>query len=406
MPQRDKSKTAMQTYSVREITRYIRDLFEVDEILHDIWVRGEVGNLTKARSGHWYFTVKDSDAQLRCVMFRGAARGVRADVQAGVEIMVHGRVGVYEARGEYQLYADQIQAVGVLGDLHLRFEALKAKLDAEGLFDPGRKRQIPAFPARIGVVTSSTAAAWHDIQNVLQRRFPLAEVVLSPTLVQGAEAPARIVAALRRLNRGSAVDVIILARGGGSLEDLWCFNDESVARAVAASRIPVISGVGHEIDFTIVDFVADKRAPTPTAAAELATPNRDDLLLDIDRLRDSLAGSAGDAVNERERDLTRLRSALRFTTPLKAVQLTRRRVEEKREQLARTQRLQLQQRRERLLHAAKALEAANPSHILARGYALVRDDAGVVIRRAAQVSKNQRLNVQLAKDQLNVRVDD
>lgn len=396
----------MQTYSVREITRYIRDLFEVDEILHDIWVRGEVGNLTKARSGHWYFTVKDSDAQLRCVMFRGAARGVRTDVQAGAEILVHGRVGVYEARGEYQLYADQIQAVGVLGDLHLRFEALKAKLDAEGLFDPGRKRQIPAFPARIGVVTSSTAAAWHDIQNVLQRRFPLAEVVLSPTLVQGAEAPARIVAALRRLNRGSAADVIILARGGGSLEDLWCFNDEAVARAVAASRIPVISGVGHEIDFTIVDFVSDLRAPTPTAAAELATPNRDDLLLDIDRLRDSLAGSAGDAVNERERDLSRLRSALRFTTPLKAVQLARRRVEEKREQLARTQRLQLQQRRERLLHAAKALEAANPSHILARGYALVRDDAGVVIREAAQVSKNQRLNVQLAKDQLSVRVDD
>ena len=398
----------MQTYSVRELTRYIRDLFEVDEILHDIWVRGEVSNLTKARSGHWYFTVKDSDAQLRCVMFRGAARGVRADVQAGAEILVHGRVGVYEARGEYQLYADQIEAVGVLGDLHLRFEALKAKLKAEGLFDPGRKRPIPDFPARIGVVTSSTAAAWHDIQTVLQRRFPLAEVVLSPTLVQGAEAPAQIVAALQRLNRatGVDVDVIIVARGGGSLEDLWSFNDEAVARAVAASRIPVISGVGHEIDFTIVDFVADLRAPTPTAAAELATPNRDDLLLDIDRLRHGLAASVGDAVIERERDLRRLLSALRFTTPLKAVQLARRRVEEKREQLARAQRLQLEQRRERLLHSAKALEAANPRHILARGYALVRDDAGVVIRRAAQVSTNQRLNVQLARDEIAVRVDD
>ena len=396
----------MQTYTVREITRYIRDLFEVDEMLADIWVRGEVSNFTKARSGHWYFTVKDSDAQLRCVMFRGAARGVRADVQAGDEILVHGRVGVYEARGEYQLYADHIEAVGGLGDLHLRFEALKAKLDAEGLFDPGLKQPVPFFPAQIGVVTSSTAAAWHDIQNVLRRRFPLAEVLLSPTLVQGAEAPAQIVRALERLNRRANVDVIILARGGGSLEDLWSFNDEGVARAVADSRIPVISGIGHEIDFTIVDFVADLRAPTPSAAAELATPNRDDLLLDIDRLRSLLAGEMGDALSDRERDLRRLQSALRFTAPLKTVQLARRRVDEKREQLARTQRLQLQQWRERLLHSSRALEAANPQHILARGYALVRDETGALIREAAQVSTNQRLNVQLARDRIRVRVDD
>ena len=344
----------MQTYSVRELTRYIRDLFEVDEILDDIWVRGEVSNLTKARSGHWYFTVKDSQAQLRCVMFRGATRGVRAEVQAGAEVLVHGRVGVYEARGEYQLYADQIEALGGAGDLHLRFEALKAKLDAEGLFDPGRKRSIPVFPAQIGVVTSSTAAAWHDIQNVLRRRFPLAELVLSPTLVQGAEAPAQIVLALQKLNRSADVDVIILARGGGSLEDLWCFNDEGVARAVAASRIPVISGIGHEIDFTIADFAADLRAPTPSAAAELATPNRDDLLLDIDRLRNGLAGSIGDSIGDKARDLRRLQSALRFTTPLKAVQHERRRIEEKRDQLARAERHRLQQWRDRLLHTLKS----------------------------------------------------
>ncbi len=396
----------MQTYSVRELTRYIRDLFEADEILDDIWVRGELSNLTKARSGHWYFTVKDSDAQLRCVMFRGATRGVRADVQAGDEILAHGRVGLYEARGEYQLYADQIEAVGGLGDLHLRFEALKAKLDAEGLFDPGRKRPIPFFPSQIGVVTSATAAAWHDLQNVLRRRFPLAEVILSPTLVQGAGAPAQIARALQKLNRETNVDVIIVARGGGSLEDLWCFNDERVARAVAASRIPVISGIGHEIDFTIVDFVADLRAPTPSAAAELATPNRDDLLLDLDRLRNSLAAHIGDALDERERDLRRLKGALRFITPLKTVQQAQRRVEDKRDQLARAQRLRLQQLRERLLHTSKALEAANPRHILARGYALVRDESGAVIREAAQVSRNQRLDIQLARDQIGVRVDD
>lgn len=396
----------MRTFSVRELTRYIRDLFEADEILDDVWVRGEVSNLTKARSGHWYFTVKDSDAQLRCVMFRNAARGVRADVRAGDEILAHGRVSVYEARGEYQLYADQIEALGGLGDLHLRFEALKAKLDAEGLFDRGRKRPIPAFPAQIGVVTSPSAAAWHDMQNVLRRRFPLAEVALSPTLVQGAEAPAQIVRALERLNQYTDADVIIMARGGGSLEDLWCFNDEEVARAVAASRIPVISGIGHEIDFTIVDFVADLRAPTPSAAAELATPNRDDLLLDNDRLRIGLASALGDSLSERTRELGRLQGALRFTTPLKSVQLARRRVDEKRAQLARTQGLQLRRLRERLAHAERALEAANPRQVLARGYALVRDDAGVVIRAAAQVSRNQRLNVQFARDQIKVRVED
>ena len=191
----------MQTFSVHEITRYIHDLFDADDILADVWVRGEVSNLTKARSGHWYFTIKDATAQMRCVMFRGAARTVRADVDTGDEILVHGRVSVYDARGEYQLYADQIEAVGSLGDLHLQFEALKAKLDTEGLFDPARKRPIPTFPKRIGIVTSPSAAAWHDMQNVLRRRFPIVELILSPTLVQGAEAPRQIVAALAKLNR-------------------------------------------------------------------------------------------------------------------------------------------------------------------------------------------------------------
>ena len=396
----------MQTFSVQEITQYIHDLFDADNILADIWVRGEVSNLTKARSGHWYFTIKDADAQLRCVMFRGAARHVVVDVNAGDEILVRGRVSVYDARGEYQLYADLIEAVGGVGDLHLQFEALKAKLAAEGLFDPGRKRPIPAFPQQIGVVTSSTAAAWHDMQNVLRRRFPLVEVILSPTLVQGAEAPRQIVRALERLNRHTEVDLIIVARGGGSLEDLWGFNDEGVARAIADSRIPVISGVGHEIDFTIVDFVADLRAPTPSAAAELATPNRDDLLLDLDRLRNGLMGVFGSDLAERERDLGRLQNALRYVTPLKTVQQSARAVEERKIQLGRAVSRQLEQKRERLSSRAQALNAANPAHILARGYALVRDEAGNIIREAAQVSRNQRLDVQLAADRIGVRVED
>ena len=395
----------MQTFSVAEITGYIHDLFDADATLADVWVGGEVSNLTVARSGHWYFTIKDAAAQLRCVMFRGAARSVRITVQAGDEILVHGRVSVYDARGEYQLYADQIQAAGGIGDLHRQFEALKAKLAAEGLFDAARKRAIPPFPERIGVVTSPTAAAWHDINNVLRRRFPLVELILSPTLVQGNDAPLQIVAALSRLNLRDDIDTIIIARGGGSLEDLWCFNDERVARAVAASRVPVISGIGHEIDFTIVDFVADLRAPTPSAAAELATPNREDLLLDLDRLRTSLTGLLASELADRARDLSRLRGALRFVSPAKATQQAQRRLTELRGRAARAAQSHLARLSERLANTTRALEAANPQQILSRGYALVRDESGAVIRRAAQVSRDQRLNVQLAEDEIGVRVD-
>ncbi len=396
----------MQSYSVREITHYIHELFDADRNLADVWVRGEVSNLTRAASGHWYFSIKDAEAQLRCVMFRNAARQVRIDVNRGDEIMVHGRISVYDARGEYQLYADQIEAVGGVGDLHLQFEALKAKLEAEGLFEAGRKRGIPDFPQRIGIVTSPTAAAYQDMLNVLRRRFPLVEVVLSPTLVQGAEAPGQLARALERLNRHTDVDVIIVARGGGSLEDLWCFNDEGVARAVAGSRIPVISGVGHEIDFTIVDFVADLRAPTPSVAAELATPNRDDLLMDLDRLRSGLVRWLEDALGERQRDLSRLQSGIRFVTPLKTVRGGQENVARLQRSLQRGARSQIQRLQERLASAVRALERANPQHILARGYALVSDEGGKIIREAAQVSKEQRLRVQLAKDRINVRVDD
>ena len=227
----------MQTFSVQEITRYIHELFDADDILVDVRVRGEISNLTKASSGHWYFTLKDAKSQLRCVMFRSAAQFVQLDVKVGDEIVVPGRVSVYDARGEYQLYASTIEAVSGVGDLHQQFEALKAKLDAEGLFDPANKLSLPPFPRRIGIVTSPAAAAYQDILNVLSRRFPLAEVILSPTVVQGADAPREIVAALARLYARNNIDVIIVARGGGSLEDLWCFNDETVARTIAASHI-------------------------------------------------------------------------------------------------------------------------------------------------------------------------
>ena len=395
----------MQTFSVREITRYIHDLLDADSRLGSVWVQGEVSNLTIAASGHWYFTMKDVKAQLRCVMFRWAAQYARLKVKNGDEILVHGRVSVYDARGEYQLYVDQIEAVGGLGDLHRQFEALKAKLDAEGLFDTARKAPIPDFPQQIGIVTSPTAAAYQDMQNVLRRRFPLVRLILSPTPVQGQDAAPQIVRALQRLNRHTDVDVIIIARGGGSIEDLWCFNDERVARAVAASHIPVISGIGHEIDFTIVDFAADLRAPTPSSAAELATPSQEELWIDLDRLTDRLDAGFESRLADRRQTLRQARRGLAYATPIKAIQPAQRQLAQLKRRLTRAVSHDVERLNERLAARTKALDAANPAHILARGYALVRSEDGDLIRSAGQVSVNQRLTVQLHEDQIKVRVE-
>ena len=395
----------MRTYSVGEITRYIHELLDADAVLGSLRVRGEVSNLTRAASGHWYFTLKDRAAQMRCVMFRSAARFVSVDIGVGDEVIVSGRVSVYEARGEYQLYAEHIEAVGGVGDLHAQFELLKARLDAEGLFDAERKRAIPAFPKRIGVVTSASAAAWQDIQHVLRRRFPLLELILSPTLVQGDEAPSRIVAALDKLNQIDDIDLVIVARGGGSLEDLWAFNDEAVARAIAASRAPIISGVGHEIDFTIADFVADLRAPTPSAAAELATPTIDDLLLDLDRLGASLDGLLEAHLRLRVNQMDLARRGLDFASPRRRLDLARERLGRLGERLEREAAARLFRFRESLQSRQKLLDAADPERTLARGYAIVSDESGSLIRSANQVAVNQRLAVRFHRDQINVRVE-
>ena len=273
------------TYTVYELTVTIRDLFELEPRLQDVWVEGEISNFKRAASGHLYFTLKDDKSELACVMWRTQAAWLPFEPQHGDAVLAHGRVTVYEARGQYQLYCDAIQPAGV-GELNRQFELLKARLDAEGLFAPELKRPIPAFPRRIGIVTSPTTAAFQDIQNVLRRRFPMVEIVLSPTPVQGKDAPPQIIEAIQRLNAYGQVDVILLARGGGSLEDLWCFNDEAVVRAVVASEIPIVTGVGHEIDFTLVDFAAERaRAPTPSAAAELVTPDGAALRLELGRPR-------------------------------------------------------------------------------------------------------------------------
>jgi exodeoxyribonuclease VII large subunit len=269
----------VHVYAVHEITSYLRELFESNSLLGDVWITGECSNVSRPASGHVYFTLKDADAQLRCALFASRNRPAAASsrlVENGVAVTAHGRISLYEARGELQFYVDFVQPEGV-GVLQAEYERLKAQLEQEGLFDESRKRLLPRFPHRIGVVTSESGAVFHDIRHVLERRWPLAEVVLAPTPVQGPDAVPGIIGGLQQLNRLGDIDVIIAGRGGGSIEELWAFNDEHVARAIFASGVPVVSAVGHETDTTIADFVADRRAPTPSAAAEIVAPDRAEL---------------------------------------------------------------------------------------------------------------------------------
>ena len=264
----------MKIFAVAEVTGYLRELLAADGILVDLWISGEVSNLSESAAGHLYFTLKDEASQLRCILFHRAR--LPLNLENGMAVVAHGRISIYEVSGALQFYVDIVQPEG-MGILHLEFERLKARLAQEGLFEPTRKRVLPPLPKRIGVVTSPDSAVLHDIINIIGRRYPLVELILAPTPVQGDGATAGIVHAFQTLNDTEGIDLVILARGGGSLEELWAFNEEEVARAIYASRAPVISGVGHDTDFTIADFVADKRAPTPSAAAELAVPHRDDL---------------------------------------------------------------------------------------------------------------------------------
>ncbi len=392
-----------RTFSVLQLTTYIRDLFELDTTLQDVWVEGELSRLTRAASGHLYFTLKDAHSEIQCVMWRSRAARLRFVPQHGAHILAHGRVTVYEVRGQYQLVCDTLQEAGV-GDLHRRFEQLKARLEAEGLFGAERKRPIPPFPRVIGVVTSPTAAAFQDIQNVLRRRYPVAEVILSPTLVQGAEAPPQIVAALERLNRHTNADVIIVARGGGSLEDLWCFNDEAVARAVAASRIPVVSGVGHEIDFTLVDFAADLRAPTPSAAAELITPDGAALSEELRAWRGRMRAALVGQIGEWQRRAETQRRWLARLSPRHFVLTAHQRVDDLLGRAGLHMRHDLAQRRARLGALSQRLHAADPRALLQRGYAMVHRADGTPVTRVQDAPVGTLIVVTLHDGTLGARV--
>ena len=393
------------TWTVSDLTGYLRELLESDLNLQDLWVLGEVSNLSRPSSGHLYFTLKDVNASLRCVIWRNAVARQAFIRHDGDAIEVHGGMGVYEASGQYQLYADVIRPAGE-GVLYQEFLLLKARLEAEGLFDPERKRPIPRWPQRIGIVTSPTGAALRDMLNTLRRRFPLVEVILSPTPVQGNEAPPGIVLALERLNRVAQPDIILLGRGGGSIEDLWAFNDERVARGIVASIAPVITGVGHETDFTIADFAADLRAPTPTAAAELATPNRADLLVSLSDSVQKLERSMRTKMNTQRWALGELVNVLRLHSPSNRVRNDRQRLDElhHRVGVAFSHRLKLQ--RARMVGLEQHLLSLNPMSVLKRGFAVVSLPDGSVVRYVDQVKPGDPLNVRVSDGDFDVQVSD
>ncbi|TBW33263.1 exodeoxyribonuclease VII large subunit [Azotobacter chroococcum] len=418
----------------------------LEDVFAQVWVEGEISNLARPASGHLYFTLKDRQAQVRCALFRQNALRVREILRDGLAVRVRGKVSLYEGRGDFQLILDLLEPAGD-GALRLAFEALKERLAAEGLFAAGRKRPLPAHPQRIGIVSSPTGAVIRDIVSVFRRRAPQVELTLVPTAVQGREAVAQIVHALELADR-QGFDALILARGGGSLEDLWCFNEEAVARAVAACATPLVSAVGHETDVTIADFVADLRAPTPSAAAELLAPDSSDLArrleslqrrlqlrmqhllaarhLQLDGLRrrlrhpgerlqqqaqrlDDLELRLRRAMQRRLQDgterLARLDTRLAARHPERLLGLLRQRLEHLGERLPRAMQGALRERRQRLEAAAQTLQAVSPLATLGRGYAILLDDQGRAIRTAAQTRPGQHLRARLAEGELDLRVE-
>jgi exodeoxyribonuclease VII large subunit len=393
-----------EAYTVSDLTRYIREMLESDYRLQDVWVQGEVSNLSRPGSGHVYFSLKDAGAQIRCVIWRNTAQQMTVALREGDAIVAHGRVSVYEQQGNYQLYVDAVQSAGGIGDLYRQFELLKAKLQAEGLFEAERKRPLPELPRRIGIVTSPTGAAIRDMLNVISRRWPLLEVVLAPTQVQGDDAPPQIVAALRRLYARRDLDAIIVARGGGSIEDLWAFNDERVARTIVAAPVPVVCGVGHETDFTIADFVADVRAPTPSAAAELITPNRDDYLLTVDAYAARLKDLLQDRLDAARSALAMHARALQHLSPQTRLATIRQRLSDLSGSLATALLHTVTLWRERVDGQAARLSALGPLAVLERGYAIVtHTKTRAIVRSVKQVKSGDRLNVRVTDGEFGVQ---
>ena len=397
-------------FSVGQLNEYIKMLLEGNPNLKDVWVQGEISGAKLYSSGHLYFSLKDSDSVISAVMFKNSMMRMEFDPENGMKVVAHGRVSAYPPRGQYQFIVDRMIPDGA-GALAVAFEQLKARLGGEGLFDPARKRPLPAHPRRIGVVTSPSGAAVHDIIRVAKKRCPSTEILIFPSLVQGAEAPAYLRGGIQYFNAvkddpEQGVDLIIIGRGGGSAEDLWGFNDERLARAVAASEIPVVSAVGHEVDFTICDFVADLRAATPSAAAELSLPDKGDLTRQVQSLTTRLNAAQTTRLRRYRTQLDRLSAARVLTSPEGVYRLRRETVTalEKRLNLSVSRRLTF--KRQSMERAVASLAALNPLSVLSRGYALVQTEAGKVIPAAAELKVGDRVSLRFADGIAKVAVEE
>ncbi|NLF10258.1 MAG: exodeoxyribonuclease VII large subunit [Anaerolineaceae bacterium] len=392
--------TGARVWTVGELTRHIRNLLEGDLSLRNVWLRGEISNLSRPASGHLYFSLKDAGASLKCVMWRSSVEFLGWQPEHGAQVLARGRISVYPQGGVYQLYVEELHPAGV-GDLHAQFEELRERLRAEGLFELERKRPLPSFPRLLGVVTSPQAAALRDVLQVLRRRWPLVKVLLAPTLVQGDMAPPQIVAALRALDARDDVDLILLVRGGGSLEELWAFNDEGVARAIAACRHPIVCGVGHETDFTIADFTADVRASTPTAAAELAVPDQADLRRRVRAHAVQVEEQVLRRLAEARQSLEREGRSLARLSPRGRIEAERQRLDELSRRASQALLHSLALRRAALGRARAQMLALSPQATLERGYAIVRrEDTGVVVRSVQQAQAGDDLRIQVQDGEL------
>ncbi len=387
--------------SVSALSSYLRELLETDEVLHDLWVRGEISNFSQPRSGHIYFTLKDNEAQIRAVMWKNAAMRLNFSPRDGQSVEIHGSMSFYPASGQAQLYIDSMQPLGE-GRLFQEFLRLKNKLEAEGLFSSVHKRPRPELPKKIGIITSATGAALQDILNTLNRRLPLLQVFIAPSLVQGADAPASLLKSLNSLTQIEGLDLIIIARGGGSIEDLWAFNDENLARAIFNSPVPVISGVGHETDFTIADFVADLRAPTPTGAAELATPiTINDLALTLQGNRKLLKENMQEAIAERSYQLELHHQDLKRLSPIQRINNAIQTLDNLQMRLDRTMRVELQKLSQKNQHLSDRLESLSPLAVLKRGFAIVSDaHSKQLISQIKQSSPNQAVKIRFFDGEL------
>ncbi len=375
--------------TVAQLNAYIKGLIDSDRILTNVMIKGEISNFTNHRTGHFYFTIKDPESLIRAVMFKSAASKLRFLPENGMKVIARGRVSAFVRDGQYQIYVEELQPDGI-GSLYIAFEQLKRKLEAEGLFSPARKRPLPKIPTRIGIITSPTGAAVRDMINITKRRFPYAALTLYPSLVQGPDAPAQLVGGINYFGAARNVDVIIIGRGGGSIEDLWAFNDEMLARTVASCPIPVISAVGHETDFTICDFAADVRAPTPSAAAELAVPDTGELMRKIGNIVGHMELALTKRISEGRNSLATLAKSRALTSPQNFIDDKRMAVLSLSNSLEREMKLSLTTKRGIFASRTASLEALNPMSVISRGYSAVFDNSGKLIKSVKQIEKGQR----------------